>query len=277
MASGEPDTSHIIPNQHGDTDLFGARPVDGSAPAPEPEYREYDVPAAPAFEPSPSPPPAAPPVAPGFTYEQYQEYADRDNAELEYQEQMQEALEEMADSNPAGYADLLARAYAGQVEARLRAEYDQALAPIVRAHNEQASAQTVDQLRADFGPEVLEANKANLAAAIQADPNRFLDPATQLDRLREVVMAAEYARAQGIDWDARAEAQIKADARTATPIQDAPAPPVGRPGEISRTVHTEGGSGPQPMRYVEEVDPVIAEIRELGTVKRDAFGLQHGA
>jgi hypothetical protein len=189
------------------------------------------------------------------------------------------ALQQLAEDDPLAAADVLAQVRTAQVEARMQ----QMLEPVLQRERHETSANVAAQIRAEF-PHV---SGQDLAAIVEADPNRFLgvDPGVQLERLRDAAellslrSRAAYERGDdvvaGIDNDA---SQYRPDSfgneAAAAPTRDAAGRFVQSTGQ-RRPVHVEGGSGPQPSMPVSDVDPIIAEIDEVGGGS-DAFGPKRG-
>jgi hypothetical protein len=139
-------------------------------------------------------------------------------------------LEELADEDPLAAADLLGEAYAAQVHAQVRAEAAEQLRPMIR--REYQAADTIGRLEAEFGSDVVAANKERLAEMIGKSETSFLyggldeagrsvllDAAARHERLRQALAASEYERqaayARGEDVKAQIEELRSAPMRSA--------------------------------------------------------------
>jgi hypothetical protein len=192
-----------------------------------------------------------------------------------------ERIEELADEDPLAAADTLAHLYAMQTQEQLRAEVAREMAPVRQREFQAQAADTIHRLESDFGAELMELHREALYAAVSADPQKYTNPATRDHRLRETVMALEYARQQCIDWEAYTKAEIDERSRGLSGQRKPPPSQVRgltdgqaarRFGEIRSAVHVEGGSGPQPRPGFQNVDPDVAAIDSVAFGARDAFG-----
>lgn len=155
-------------------------------------------------------------------------------------------LEDLAMESPLQAADLMARYRTFEARAQLEAE----LAPLRQQVSLQSANTAVDQLRQVVGEELFERNKEALATAIERDRSSFdVDAATRLERFKQAIYAAEYAR-----------------------TQERPRDDTGR---FIASPNTESGSSAMPDQTpatpVDEFDQQMQALRNY-EVPRDAFG-----
>ena len=118
-----------------------------------------------------------------------QQPAELGQAELE---QLEELVEEIADEHgPLAAVNWLAGLMVQGQMANYEEQVEAELQPIRDTTFELKAASTMDQLRADFGPEVVEAHRERVAELVSASPDHYANPDTQLERLRQAFVLAQ--------------------------------------------------------------------------------------
>jgi len=137
-------------------------------------------------------------------------------------------LSDLRDSDPGRYTDLMLEYQAFALQAQMEERLNQAFGPLHAREVDRGARDTLDQLNAELGDEVVARHAQTISRLIREDREHFAHPQHGTRRLRDAIIAAE--------WE---------QSRTGAP--PAPARPRRADGTYApRDVHVEGGSGVQP-------------------------------
>lgn len=157
----------------------------------------------------------------------------------------------------AYWADQQAKIYAYEMAQGLMGQFQQTVEPLRAAHIDRGARDTLDELNAALGDDVVARNQHLIAELIQTDREHYAHPQHGSRRLQEAVIAAE--------WRASQNGGTRQQPRTAS-------------GQFAaRDTYVEGGSGAQPtVAGGTPGDPADRELIEtlVSQPKVDEMGIR---